>query len=469
MTTAFFVVGVFGAALAFLFREPHYFLLGGAAVLLPAWWAVESWLGLHLREPYESSRTFWAQQFVMIATVVAVFTFNLLSRGGKWEWDSFDFVAVMVLAVLIHAIYTWRDVRSRRLGIFPAHRSRISASAIIHHLLGYAAALVGGFVAAAHVDDWSLRITAYIGAALVAKFVVDLLTAPSPPLEDASQTRALTRMAVLSPLLWGLPWGLLIVGYFIAMDSRGFFIEHLFAENRIFLVLNIAIATTFIFAAATSIVFVSEPAVDKNWATQTPTPDGALRPVDWAMLYWAVLAGAAALLTIVFTPREPSDEQLFGVEKWTCAKQNDMWMLAWLSRSDGLKIKVGGYIAMSDVSCVPNKDGKSCKNDGEGWEEVEFVVHGNDGFDTTVKFDRKSKNVQTIFRNDADVYGDLANEIVVAMSNGKSADITVRASRGRVLYTKHMDLKGYDNALKRCTAQWRREYELEQAREKAKK
>lgn len=456
-TTAFVIIALIGAGLAFLSRELHYFLLGGAAVLLPAWWVVESWLGLQSREPYESLRTFWLQQFVMIATAAGVFTFNLLSRGDDWDWNRFDFFAVMLFAVLMRAVYIWRDAHSRRLGVFPAYRSRISTAAVTLHFVGYVLAFTAGLVAAGYVGDWSQRMTAYVGAVLITKFMVDLLVAPSPPLDDRSQTRALTRMTVLSPLLWGVPWGLLIAGYFMAIDGGSLLAEQLLAGNGILMMLNIAVATTFVFAVATIVVFVLEPSADKNWAASTPVGDGELRPIDWAMLYWAVLAGALALLTIVFSPREPSDDEIFGVDKWTCAKKEDKWTLARLSNGN-FDIRVRGrYIHVFNVSCVPDVDGKMCEYDDEGWDEVDFLIHGNDGFDTTAKFSRKSKGVNANYRHHADVYDELANEILLALYGGKSADITVKAAKGRVLYTKRIDLTGYDKALDACAARWRKE------------
>jgi hypothetical protein len=375
----------------------------------------------------------------------------------------------MLFAVVMRAVYVWRDAYSRRLGVFPAHRSRISAAAITMHLAGYVLAFTAGLLAAAHAGNWSQRMTAYIGAALITKFIVDLLVAPSPPLDDRSQTRALTRMTVLSPLLWGVPWGLLIAGYFIAMEGRSVLAEQLLAGNSLSLLANIAVATTLIFAATTIVVFVSEPAADKTWAASTPVPDGALRPIDWAMLYWAVLAGAVALLTIVFSPREPSDDELFGVDKWTCAKKESKWTLARLSNGNfDIRIR-GRYVSLFNVSCVPEGDGRGCKYDDAGWDEVLFVVHGQDGFDTTVKFNRASKGVNSDYRHHADIFDDLANEIIIALTGGKSVDVTVRAPRRRDLYTKHIDLAGYEKALDVCVAHWWREYELEAAQNKAKK
>jgi hypothetical protein len=389
-TSVFLGIGLAGVGLAFLVREVQYNLLAGAAVLLPTWWVVESWLGLHAREIYEAKSTFWFRQLTFALLAVVTFAFGVFYRRADWDADSLVIVAPMFAALIVRTIYLWRDLHGRSFGVFRAPASRFSGGAIFAHLAGYAVALAAGFAAASYAGDWLSRLAAYAGAVMFGKLAIDLLVASPPPLDDRSLTSALTRMTVASPLLWGVPWALLVAGYFMGVEERGVWSLEQFAEDYTLTLANVVIAVVLIFAVATAAVFVFEPRADKTWAKAAPADDDALRPADWARLYWVVLFLTAAGLAVTFVPRERSDDEVFGVDKWTCAKKDGRWTLARLSNGNfDIRIR-GRYIDLFNVSCVPRKDGSGCQYDDEGWDEVEFVVHGRDGFDTAVKFNRTS-------------------------------------------------------------------------------
>jgi hypothetical protein len=301
-------------------------------------------------------------------------------------------------------------------------------------------------------------VAAYVSAALLAKLTVDFLFTKAAPLNDRALSAALMRMTVISPLWWGLPWGLLIAGHLATIDhQRGAPIAQSIVEN-LSVAYHVAIATVFVFAAVTAVAFLRESRADRAWASANVEDDAGMSPGDWARLYGGVLALSLAAYAVVFVPFWSSDEDRFGVETWTCARVDDRWTLGWIAK-EGIKIRVHGYIDLFNISCVPHASRGGCDYDDEGWDEVETVVHGKDGYRTVVTFNRKSAGVKADLRHHADLYGEIANEFLWALYNGERAEMNIKAPRGRLLYTLRMDLRGYNKAFNACRAHWLKEIE----------
>jgi hypothetical protein len=450
IAAAFGIVLLLGFGLSFVERDLSFILIAGAAVALPAWWVIQSWLALS-EVDRSSGANFWRSAAVAALLYLGGFAAGVFSYGrGKLDWGVLPFVAPLLVAVLARAIYAWRDARERPVGLFRTQFARISHGGAQLHLAGYVVALAAAIAAAAPFQGWTLRSAAYVTGALIGKLAIDLLFARPAPLKAPTVAAALARMTVLSPLWWGLPWGLLAAAYLAVTDIEA---TASLARLNMSIVFHTAVAVVLLFAALTAVAYV------QDFGKAKPSEDTAesdLSPPDWTRLYAGVMFLAVAAYAVIYVPFWRSDEELFGVEKWTCARTDDGWMLGWIGRP-GVRIKVQGYIDLFNISCVPEANGKGCAYDEEGWDAIEFVVHGADGFDTKVAFNRKSEGVKASYRHHAYVYGALGNELLWALYGGKSAEMTIKAPRGRVLYAKRMDLTGYGRALKACAAKWEQE------------
>lgn len=454
---AFGVTLLAGIALAFLARDHRFILIACGVVAVPIWLVTESWLALDAREPSGTLRDFWRDRLFGTLPVLVGFMAGFLSynRDG-WNWDVLPVAVPVFIGVVARTVYAWREAQSRPVGLLTTRFDRTSAGGIAAHFASYVFALAAALAASAPFGDFSSRTAAYVGAGLLAKLAADFVFTKPAPLDDRTLSGALTRMTVLSPLWWGLPWGVLIAGYFFILeDDPRWPITSVIGDN-LPIVSHVLIAVVLVFAAVTAVAYFRESRIDSAWGAASPEQEGELRPADWARLYWGVLALALAGYTFAFVPFWRSDEEDFGVETWTCARVEDGWTLGWIAKA-GINIKVRGYIFLFNISCVPRNDGSGCDYDDEGWDAVDIVVTGKDGFRTTVAFDRKSEGVNADSLHHADVYGNLGNEILWALYNGKSADMSIKAPRGRLLYTKHIDLSGYNKALDACRARWRQE------------
>jgi hypothetical protein len=320
------------------------------------------------------------------------------------------------------------------------------------HFAGYVLALAAAIASAGLLDGWSARTAGFVGGAVVGKLVADFMFAQPAPLGDARLSHALMRMTVLSPLWWGLPWGLLAAGYFHILENG----RSTFFTSGLPVVYHVVIAVVFVFAAMTAVAFAQEY---KEWGRSFPeneAAEGLQSPAAWTGFFAAVTALALVGYGIVHVPFWRSDKEIFGVETWTCAKDDGKWTLGWIPKT-GVQITVRGYIDLFNISCVPRKDGKGCDYDDAGWDQIDIVVHGKDGFDTKVSFDRKSDGVIATLRHHADIYGALGREILLALYNGKAAELKIHAPGRRLLYTQRVDLTGYNSGLETCSAHWRQE------------
>lgn len=450
---AFGVVVVAGIVLAFLVPDHRFILIAAALVAVPVWLAVKSWLALDASDADGLPAGFWRQRLIGVIAVVGAFSISFFSRGIEWE------TALLPVAVLIGAmawaLYAWRDALGRPVGWLTATFERVSVEGAFVHLAGYMLALAAALAASTCFDGFAARSAAYIGAGLTAKLVADFVFATSAPLGDRTLAAALARMTVLSPLWWGLPWGVLIAGCLVATQDQPQWEIMALITSNLPVIWHVMIATVLVFAAVTTVAMIRETRIDRAWAAGQPDDERTLRPSDWAMLHWGVIALALTAYTVVFVPFWRSDAEEFGVETWTCAKEDGRWTLGWIAEA-GINIKVHGYVRLFNISCVPGADGR-CDYDEEGWDEIVTTVHGKDGYRTTVAINRASKDVVADLMHHAGVYGQLGNEFVWALYNGNWAELSIKAPRGRLLYTKRMDLRGYARAFNACRARWQEE------------
>lgn len=455
------IAALAGVGLAFLERDLGFILMASAAVAFPVWLVVESWLALGPQQLQVDMRSLWRNRLVFAVTVIVGAAVGMLSNNRtRSNLEGLLFLLPVLIGFAARALYVWRDAQVRPIGLLKASFARISYAGALAHFASYVIALAAGLAAAAQFEGWLLRAVAYACAAILAKLAADFVFTKPAPLDDRSLSAALVRLTVISPLWWGFPWGVLIAGHFFVGEDRQPWPILSVILDQLPIVYHVTIATVFVFAATTAVAFLRESRSDRAWASALSEEDGGLRPADWVRLYAGVLALALAAYAFVFTPFWRSDEDNFGVETWTCARVDKKWTLGWIAK-EGIAIKVHGYIELFNISCVPRADGRGCEYDREGWDEIETVVQGKDGFLTTVTFNRKSEGVSTGYRHHGYLYGSLGNEFVLALSGGKSAEMKIKAPRGRLLYTVRMDLSGYDKSLKACRARW-----LEEAAER---
>jgi hypothetical protein len=465
VSAAFGFVLLFGVVLYFVARDIGFLLIAGAAVAFPIWLVIVSWLGLNSPKPGAPPQSSWRGWLLSAIGFVAAFLVGAWPRGGEpFRWQILLLLAPVVVAATARTLYDWRERQSRPIGLFPAPLARISLEGWLVQITSYAIGFTAAVAAAACFSGWTPRVAAYATAALIGKLAVDFIPAQPPPLNDRILSRALLRMTVVSVLWWGLPWAVLAAGFFHVQNGGDAHVEAAVRES-IPVVSHVAIAVVLVFALLTMVVFLRQPRADAAWQASFRHEQGALLPADWVRLYWSVFLLALAAYLSAFIPFWRSDGDRFGVETWTCAKVDEYWELAWIGKA-GVHIEAygeAGTISFFNISCVPRADGRTCEYDDAGWDQVEFVVHGRDGFDTTVAFSRKSAGVDEEFRHHANVSGALATEILWALHNGKSADMTIRAPRGRLLYAKHIELRGYTEAFDACVPHWRKEYEQQRA------
>ena len=152
----------------------------------------------------------------------------------------------------------------------------------------------------------------------------------------------------------------------------------------------------------------------------------------------------------VFEPIGPGARELFGVETWKCAKDEDDYRLGWIAEEGVHITNHRGAFDFFNMSCVPrDKFRGGCKYDKEGWDEVIFAVTGPGGV-KRVSFKHKGPDVHW-----GGLYGETALALLNALYEGSSAELTVKAPKGRVMYVRTIDLKGFRPELDRCIAHWR--------------
>lgn len=444
------VLGVLVLSTFYFVRPASLLAMPILIVLVPIVVVTTQWLGLrrHASQP----TTLRARAASFLTFVVAAMAGPMITREPD-EWLPIVpiIAAVTITGFIVYAIYASRIKPYATDGSV----SRLSADGIRAHFTGYIVGLAAGIGAATLVrvygplaDMWLWSAVAYGIAFAVGKLAADLLSPTPAPYRQPTMSSALLRMTALSPLWWGLPWGIAYAGYTaVTLNAMNIGLRFLMMDG-LSSVLHVATAVTLVFAALTILVYVQEVIFEPRREPQEP-PSEALASGDWARLFWGVVFLSLAAGVFVYRPLGPSDRELFGTETWKCARDGDEYKLGWIAR-DGVHItNLRGGFDFFNMSCVPRAGSRGgCKYDKENWDEAMFVIRGSNAT-RTITFSRRDPDVQY-----GGLYGKSALTLLDALYEGSSADMTVKAPKGRVLYTLHIDLKGFRPELDTCIAHW---------------
>lgn len=230
-------------------------VLGAAAVL--AQFAVPNWVGIEPRFPLPSIVAAVIEHlFGFVVPMVGVLLlYYVLNKG---DLNFLGVLPIAVLGALIYSVYRWRllgvslaRVRGAVVRMSPGER-------LWRHYLGYAAGLIAGALAvtvAGETANWLAAAGFYGGAFMIAKAFVDLLL-PQPPLETERLSDAAAQLAVMSPVWFGLPWGVTLTGLMATVETGKPFVAAV-ADDAI-TVGYVAIASVIVFTAIAAVAFVME-------------------------------------------------------------------------------------------------------------------------------------------------------------------------------------------------------------------
>lgn len=439
-----------GLLLAVLYfaRPATFLLIPALTVLVPIVVVTTHWLGLNVQQ-VQSFRSIASG--ILIATVAGVA--GPMSARDPDEWVPI----VPVTAVAVVTIFSVYAIYARRALAYDIDGAveRLSVDGLRAHFTGYVAGLAAAIGAATIVetqltisDKWPWSGAAFGIAFALGKLVADLVSPRPSPFRQASMSGALLRMTALSPLLWGLPWGIAYAGYdFVTFNSMRGGASWYDAESILSSVLHVAVAVTLVFAGLTILTFAQELFVFRR--AQHDGKEEAFSSGDWARLFLGVLLLSFTAGLLIFRPLGPSHRELFGTETWRCARDGDEYKLGWIAREGVHITNVRGGFDFFNMSCVPrSKLRGGCKYDDDGWDEVVIAISGPTT-SKTVTFNRRDPDMKY-----GGLYGNSALALLDALYQGSSAQMTIKAPKGRVLYVLQIDLKGFRPELDKCIAQW---------------
>jgi hypothetical protein len=441
----------------FVFRDIGMFLVAVYAVVIPVFLVVDSWLGLAAREPPVTLTRYLRARAGELATLLIAFAVGMF-WGRPFEtipWGVASIVLAAAAVFVVRAIYLWRErYRPTNYGLtgVAAADTLLSPQAVRIHFAGYAIGLAAALTAAAATGDPLAASAAYFTAFVAGKLAADMIWPLPASLASGPASRTLAKMTAVSPVLWGAPWGIAAGGgYFLwTLSFQPQYVTSA-AQAGAWVSLSVAVAVPLVFALLTAIAYGHEVLAGLE-TEPNDTDDAAAR--SWAVHYWAVLGIALLALAVLIDPMAPRDEEVFGEETWTCAKQSSEYELVWIGKA-GVRISFRRHhIDLFNVSCVPRADGRGCDYDDEGWHEITIVVAQDGRTAAPIIFNRTSPGVHADLRHHADIDGELADAIVGAFRAGRSAKITVRAKGGRLLYEKTIDLRGFLEGQNACQLRW---------------
>ena len=210
---AAFAVGALLLALVYFEWSVLLLVMPAVGVMIPIWMVIGHWLGWQANTPPETSSG--ALLRILVTTVAAV----VIAVSGRDPDEWFPVVpaiaAVMLTFVVVQMVYAWR---ARAYANGPI--GRLTATAAAAHFAGYVFGLAAGISAATFVatrfkleDEWLWTGLAFGMAFALAKLFADLMMPEPARLRTSTLSGALLRMTVVSPLWWGLPWGIAYAGY----------------------------------------------------------------------------------------------------------------------------------------------------------------------------------------------------------------------------------------------------------------
>lgn len=449
--TAAFVVGALLFALIYFVRPVMFLVMPALIGIIPVWMVIGHWVGWRAREPAEtSSDVFIGAVAFVVAAVVAV----MVGRDPD-EWFPIVPVVAAIASTLaiVQFAYEWRARRYANDGPI----ARFSRKAAAGHFAGYAFGLTLGIAAAIVVrtrfeleDEWFWSGSAYGIAFAFGKLFADMLTPVPARFRMPTLSGALIRMTVVSPLWWGLPWGIAYAGYAVFSFPMWLSWEFMLRE-AVLRTLHVAAAVTLVFAALTILVYAQELFLKRPSNAMAVAPAAQDAAGDWARMFWGLVLVSIAAGLWIYEPVSPSSRELFGVETWKCAKEEDDYNLGWIG-SEGVHITIHrGTVDFFNLTCIPRDTFRGgCKYDKEVWDEVTFTITGPSGA-KSVSFKRDSADMHR-----GVLHGKTASELLDAFYKGTSADLIVKAPKGRVMYVRPINLNGFRVELDKCVLHWRR-------------
>lgn len=221
--------------------------------------AVPSWIGVEPRFPVPSFRAaLYASLLNYGVPIVGVLTmFVVLNKGSI---DVLALVPAALLGALIYSAYRWRYTGAAMATVRGVREGMPLGARLWRHYLGYAAGLAGGVMAAVLTRevDWNLGPLLFASVFLAGKAAVDLAL-PQPPLKTERLSRAGLQLAAMSPLWFGLPWGVaLAVGAASTVPGDWSTLSSLPSHATTVVAMTVAAAA--VFAAFALIAFLMEAA-----------------------------------------------------------------------------------------------------------------------------------------------------------------------------------------------------------------
>jgi hypothetical protein len=406
----------------------------------------------------------------MVAGVVGFVTSYLNDRGPVQairmpSRDEFIFVAgligLIIYVFLVSRIYDWR--RARRASGYgdgvEGDVERVSILGGLHHVAGYLVGFAMGTAASIQLDNVWLRLATFIVAFLAGKLLMDV-TAPSyRNLARHGVPQALMRMAVVSPVWWGLPWALVLGGGWVVIGvhdalSSPYYLKWM-VETAL---LPFLVVVTAGFSVIALVAVAGDLLEGQLFQPSGDVDDGWSRG-DWMRAYICVAISAGLALSYMVKPLPKWGSELYGLETWTCAERDGEYAVGWVPRA-GVHITVHDTrVELFDASCVPRRDGDGCDYDDAGWDRLTFSFQGADGPDE-ISFTRGEVDVPTGYRHHADLLVHAAYEVVTRLQRNRSFTLHIIAPKARELYALNVSLAGFNKAYDTCAVRWR-----EQARQ----
>lgn len=255
---------VFGVSIVALF------LIGGialAAVVIAALLvliAVPSWVGVEPRYPIP---TLWRELLGHLAAVAvpAVGLLLLYTMWSKGRLEQLSAAPILVVAAAVYAICRWHHLAGALARVRGAGAGMPFLDRLWRHYLGYAAGLAVG-VAAASVGDlrqWMLSATLFAGSLLIVKMMVDVAL-PQPPLAPRRLSATFLILALMSPVWFGLPWGVALAVLSVLFDLSNGVSFASAVDNSAMVVIFVAVATLVVFLVLATAATVVELATGEG-------------------------------------------------------------------------------------------------------------------------------------------------------------------------------------------------------------
>jgi hypothetical protein len=252
------VAATVGAMLA---GNPALFALPVVAAI--AFGALPSWIGVEPRYPVPS---IWAAVYSNIlgfgVPMVGVLLMFVMLNKGDLRYAAL--VPAAVTGALVYSAYRWRYLGEAMARVRGVRAGMPVVDRLWRHYLGYALGLAGGGVAlsATRGIDWSFGTALFAIVFLAGKAAVDL-SLPQPPLKTERLSTAALQLAAMSPVWFGLPWGVALTFALAALTPADWSVLTAVSTNTV-TVVYVTIASVVVFTAFALVAFLIEVATGEG-------------------------------------------------------------------------------------------------------------------------------------------------------------------------------------------------------------